>query len=118
MSADHLQLPPGIELKDWLDGPALFLNGKMIACVTALQDGRARSQRCVGTLHLQHEFHTDVAAGQRFICAWATKWHSRIVEIYDGLATGQRATGPAAGHGLVDVEPNPTASRRRRRPRR
>ena len=108
-------LPTDIEIRHWLDGPALFLNGKMIACVSPLADGRARSQRCVGTVHLQHEFHSDVASAERFLVAWAIKWQDRIREAYDALATGQLPTGRAAGKGLVDVQVPPIGTRKRRR---
>lgn len=108
-----MQLSPNFEMRTWVDGPGLFLHGRLIALVTPLPNGRARSERSVGTVHLRSEFHDDVDAGVRFLCAWVAKWHQRIEQTYDGLGS------PRAPGTLPPSERPPSPpSQSRRRPRR
>ncbi len=108
-----MQLPPNFEIRPWMEGPGVLLRGRLIAFVTPLPTGRARSERNVGNLHLSSEFHDDVDAGVRFLCAWVAKWHARIEETYDGLSSGI-----APGTLPPSERPPSPPSQSRRRPRR
>jgi len=84
-----MNLSPQFEFRPWVYGHGLFLHGRMIALVTPLANGNARSQRKVGTPHLSHAFQNDMDAGMRFLCAWSTKWRERIEQVHAGRTLGQ-----------------------------
>jgi len=110
----RMKLPPHFEFHAWIDGHGLFLNGRMIALVTQLPNGRARSQRNVGTPHLSHAFHNDVDAGMRFLCAWSTKWRDRIEQVHAARTLGQPPAAPVAAPA---TRPSAPINKRRRRSR-
>lgn len=80
-------LPEGFQWQHYLDGPALYLEGRMAALCTPVDNGRWRVTVGVGLKTLRHEFVGSEDAARRYVEAWARKWQEQI---RDGSKIGGR----------------------------
>ncbi|MFK3845280.1 hypothetical protein [Stenotrophomonas sp. NPDC078853] len=76
------QLPPGFEIRPFLDGPALYLDGRMIGVASPTSSGKTRLDLCVGTLKSHSNFIASIGRAEDYLRGWAVKWEGRIRELY------------------------------------
>lgn len=76
------QLPPGFEIRPCLDGPALYLDGRMIGVASPTSSGKTRLDLCVGTLRVRSHFIASIDRAEDYLRGWAVKWEGRIRELY------------------------------------
>lgn len=76
------QLPPGFEIRSYLDGPALYLDGRMIGVASPTSSGKARLDLCVGTLKSHSNFIASMERAEDYLRGWAVQWEGRIRELY------------------------------------
>jgi len=75
-------LPPGFEFVPYLGGPALQLDGEVIASACPANDGPGAPWRlCIHPRRPpRYEFLPDEAACRRYMEAWARRWEGQIRE--------------------------------------
>lgn len=78
-------LPHGFEWRPYVGGPALYYGGRVVALVSALDNGRFRVTVGVGLRGLRHEFMQTEAGSMRYVEAWASKWQAEIREGVGGM---------------------------------
>lgn len=88
------QLPPGFEIKPYLGGPALFLEGSVVVLSAELDNGNARLDMCVGTIRQQSRFITGALRAEGYMARWAVLWEAEIRALYSGR--------PRAGWAMAD----------------
>lgn len=70
-------LPTGFHWRDYLGGPALWLDGQMVAHVTPLEVG-FRVTLNPDRLAMRYRFFASRDTSIRYIEAWAVKWEAEI----------------------------------------
>jgi hypothetical protein len=76
-------LPTGFEWEDYIDGQRLRLNGQIIAMWTELSNGGARiCKHPSRPLILSYVFTASPEEAVQHLQAWATRWESRLREMY------------------------------------
>ncbi|GAB3053955.1 hypothetical protein [Stenotrophomonas tumulicola] len=75
-------LPEGFEIKPYLGGPALFLDGSVVVLAAELDNGNARLDMCVGTIRQQSRFITDARRAEGYMARWAVLWEAEIRALY------------------------------------
>lgn len=71
-------LPTGFQLDHRIDGPALYVNGVLVALLTPLDHGRWRVTLGIGFAGKRHEFVDSEATALRYVAAWSRKWEPDI----------------------------------------
>lgn len=71
-------LPTGFEWQDYIDGPALYVGGRLVALCTPVANGRWRVTTGVGFTRMRHEFFDSEATAVRYVEAWGRKWQDAI----------------------------------------
>lgn len=79
-------LPDGFQWQDFIDGPALHLNGHRIATVSPLDDERGVYSVRVcfhpSRHNMHYRFFRTVEGSCRYVEAWAVKWEAELRERY------------------------------------
>ena len=83
-------LPPGFEFRPYVDGPGLYLEGRVIATACpANGDPGAPWRLCISPKGSPRcEFLRDEDACLRYMAAWATKWEAEIRRARVDVGTG------------------------------
>lgn len=76
------QLPPGFEIRPHIEGPALFLDGRMVAVSSDTTSGQCRLDLCVSTAKRHSHFIPSMALAETYLARWAVKWEERIRELH------------------------------------
>lgn len=76
------QLPPGFEIRPYPDGPALYLDGRMIGVASPTSSGKTRLDLCIGTLKSHSHFIASIDRAEGYLRGWAVKWEGRIRDLY------------------------------------
>lgn len=71
-------LPPGFTFETYHDGPALMVDGRVVADIVPLGDGRFRA--CLNPLSfsIRYAMHDSMEAAMAYVADWAIKWESRL----------------------------------------
>ena len=75
-------LPPDFEIRPHLDGPGLFLHGRLIALASPTVSGWARIELCNGTNRGRSRFVPTLEIAERYLAGWCRRWEARIRELY------------------------------------
>ncbi len=79
------KLPQGFELEAFLDGDAVMLERRMVACSATLDDGRSRLTVKVGARDTRTVFVSSPETARTYMVRWSFKWEREIRELYAGL---------------------------------
>lgn len=76
------QLPPGFEIRPYIDGPGLYLNGQIVGVASSIPEGRARVDLCVSTAKRHSHFLDSMSVAEEYLRRWAVRWEGRIREMH------------------------------------
>lgn len=77
-----MDLPDGFHLEPYIDGPALILKSRMVACASPLSNGGARITLWIGTHRHHTHFISSIDAASLYLAKWCTKWEREIRPLY------------------------------------
>ena len=106
-------LPAGFEFRHYIDGPALYLAGEIVAnaCPANPEPG-APWRLCIAPRKWpRYEYLASEAACRRYMAAWARRWEA---EIRVRVAASDRSFEHLALNGPVPVTRHPRGKARRR----
>jgi hypothetical protein len=71
-------MPEGFRFETYMDGPALYVDGRMVADIVPLGDGRYRA--CLNPLRfsIRYAFFESEQAALDYVAEWGTKWESLL----------------------------------------
>ncbi len=71
-------LPKGFYFDDYKDGPALYVDGRMLADIVPLGDGRCRV--CLNPLRfsIRYAHFESEDAARTYVAEWAWKWEELL----------------------------------------
>lgn len=83
-------LPPGFEFRPYVDGPGLYLDGRVIATATPANGSPDTPWRlCISPNGIpRYEFLRDKDACLRYMAAWAKRWENEIRNTLADVGTG------------------------------
>lgn len=73
-------LPNGFYFQTYMDGPALYIDGRMVADIVSLGDGRYRA--CLNPLRFSIRYvpFDSEQAALEYVSEWARKWEFLLRE--------------------------------------
>lgn len=82
LAYDRPMLPTGFAFETFNDGPALLVNGRIVADIVPLGDGRCRACMNPLSFSIRYAYYDSMEEAMAHVSAWAMKWEARL---RDGL---------------------------------
>ncbi len=71
-------LPAGFRFETHDDGPALFVDGRIVADIVPLGDGRFRACMNPLSFSIRYAYLDSLEAAMAYVSEWAVKWEARL----------------------------------------
>lgn len=71
-------LPPGFMFETFNDGPALLVNGRIVADIVPLGDGRFRACMNPLSFSIRYAYLGSLDEAKTYVAEWAMKWEQRL----------------------------------------
>ncbi|HWS78230.1 MAG TPA: hypothetical protein VN205_07625 [Thermomonas sp.] len=71
-------LPNGFRFQTFHDGPALLVDGRIVADIVPLGDGRFRACMNPLSFSIRYAYLGSLEEAMDFVSEWAMKWEARL----------------------------------------
>ena len=78
LAYDRAMLPSGFIFETFNDGPALLVDGRIVADIVPLGDGRCRACMNPLSFSIRYAYLESMEEAMAYVSEWAMKWEARL----------------------------------------